>query len=300
MGKTTKRQPRLADLYKVKETVEFPISDDEMIAVQVVKLNKVDKDSVLRRANAERARVVAAGKDRESDDYLAAHAAVLEIEDVEALIDVIIMPDLAEALMSVEAELQAEPEWAEDDNLQGLKESWLGVGDEPGLQAVWMETAGTDDPPDEAAQTVLKELGRYQDELTKRLDAAREDLRSSYEGMDLEYLQNLALKVFIKTDGEAAFNTEYLRQRTFYSVRDADDWRSRYFGTLDEFDEVDELIQRRLMETYNAMTVEGVEGKGSRATAASSPSSGPRAEVGATSGSGPEGASPSRTSPTSS
>ena len=118
--------------------------------------------------------------------------------------------------------------------------------------------------------------------------------------MDVVELQDLAVKSFLKMDADRVFNEEYVRQRAFYSTRQVDNPRKRYFETLADYDDCAELVQTRLLDAYDRIAAEGVEGKDLPGTPGSSASSEPPAEEAASTDSDLVDASPSRTSPTSS
>lgn len=294
-----KSQPVLADLYRVKERVTFG-EGDEAITVWVVKLNQLDMQSVFRRAQAAKAKVLVQIQDPESDLYQSVLAQVLQTEDQNVLIESIILPEIAEKTLSIQFELEAEKPWGDDEYLVGLRAAWVGSEDEPGLEQRWLDTVDTDDP-DPEADRVFKELSKFNDLVSERLKEEHDGLVASYADLDIAWLRDKAVKAFLKTYADQAFTDEYVRQRTFFSVRQGDNWRKPYFAELDDLDQCDDLmVKPRLVQAYEMMTADGPEGKDSPGIPGSSPSSEPLDEEEPSTGSDLVGASPSRTSPTSS
>ena len=293
-----KNQATLADLYKVKERVTFGGEGDE-IDVVVVKLNAKDMASVHRRAGAAKAKVMAQANDPESELYLSVLGEVMEADE-DVLINALIMTEVAEKTLSIQFELEAESPWNDDDYLVGLRAAWFGNDDEPGLEKVWLDTVDTDEPDPEATR-VFAELSKFNDLVSTRLAEEHADLVDSHRGFGIEWLRDKAVKAFLKSAADAEYTKEYYRQRTFFSVRRGDNWRKPYFGDLSDYDECDdEMIKKRLIDTYERMTADGPEGKDSPGIPGSSPSSEPLDEEEPSTESDLVGASPSRTSPTSS
>src|SRR4051812_49080571 len=104
MAKTDRRR-RLEDLYQTRTDVTVDDGSGEPITVTVVKLNKVDMASLVRRCNGAKATVLVGRNDPESETYKAEMVGVADIDDRTQLADLVIMADLSKAQMSIEAEV---------------------------------------------------------------------------------------------------------------------------------------------------------------------------------------------------
>lgn len=271
----TKRR-RLSDLY----VRGGPLSVDDgegAVDVWISKLNPVDHDTVLRRANAARARFQMVRNDRDSEEYQAAFGAMADLAEADSndLVTFLINKNLAEYRASVEAETAAEDEWAEDDYLQGLLDSWRELRD------VWVK-----DSEDVEAKRVYEEIKRFNEIVAKAVDAEAERLRRDWADADVNALVLAATDAFLVREGEDRWMDEYNRAALWKSVRDPKDHRAYYFESRAEVDQLAEPVFRQLLTAFLELTVEPAEGKGSVETPASSTSSEQSAEVGTAASSG--------------
>lgn len=256
---------RLNDLFKMSTEEVFAAETPDEERVLVVKLNEPEMDEVQAKASAARARLMLAARDENSDDYARIHAELGELDE-EGLIAHIVDDEYAKRQISIHDELAAAKEWSDDDYLEGLRELWFGTADEPGLYMT--------DPSGEEGVRVMGELARFNDQLVERLTAEYEDLADAWRGLDPEIVREKALSAIIQRAGGKAYTDEYLRRRTYLSVRCIDDREKLYFDSIEQFDASDkEMVKDRLKRAYNEMSVEGREGKGSPGLPGSSTSS---------------------------
>lgn len=258
------KRRRLTDLYVTgKEVVINDDSEDEPIVVYLQKLNPLESETALRKAGASRSRILAWGKDPDSEEYLAVKSEVWDIKDRDTLVEYLIQEDLANKYSSAEAELAADEEWSKDNYFQGLRDAWEG-----GLADEWAS-----DPENAEAKRVQVELKRFEDTVTERVEKDAEHLRSEWHNIDEGFLRDEVTEKFIKMRADMEWLREFRKCELWQATREPGNHRKLYFESRDEVDMLDPKVAQRLMQEYESLTVDVQEGKGSPETPASSPSS---------------------------
>lgn len=262
------KQRRLGDLY-VRGKELAPDDGNGPVKVWMAKLNEVDREAALRRANAAKARYLIDTDNEESDVFAAAYGDIREFEDRETLIRFIIGDELARARRRIEAErANDEDTWGKEGYLQGLYDEWTGTDESPGLK----ETFETN-PGDPDVERVKAELDRYREEVDDEVRAYGERLEKDWVDVDLDTIRRRAAHELLQLRANEAFVREYQRQQLFYSIRDAANHRQRYFSNIGEVDDLDDEVRVYLIDQFNSLMVDHVEGKDSPPPAASSNSS---------------------------
>ena len=263
------KRRRLSDLYVRGRDVTLNDGAGDSVTVWLQKLNGVERESCLRRANAAKARFMIDADDESSDTFHATYAQVREMQDREATVGLVISEDLAKYRQRIEAELSSDEDtWGKEGYLQGLIDAWIGDDDHPGLAATQAE-----DPDDPEVKRVLTEIERFENEVNGRIASHADSLRKDWVDIPDEPLWRRAAHRVLELRGTDVFNREFERQQIFYAVREPDDRAKRYFGTLQELDDLDEKVLQTLLLQYSRMVVDQIEGKDSRATRPSSTSS---------------------------
>lgn len=262
----------LSDLYVVSVDVDVPdpMYPDDPIKVTLVKLNQPDTDSLFRHCNARKAAVLIDSKNPESDRYREAEAALLEWPDRDVA-EWAISDQLAEERLSVQHRVASEDPWGTDGYLDTLVQSW---DDE-------MKVRFEDDPDDEDAAKVKTELVRFGEQVESEFKELADELIEVQESRGRDALMPKAVQKLLEVDGARVWTEESRFQRLFYATRQPgkkgtppQHW-TRYFGTVDEVRALAPQVVDLLLDKYNAMAVETLEGKGSPAEPVSSPLSGP-------------------------
>lgn len=252
---------RLTDLFVRGK--EVTIGDGEgAITVWVQKLNPVDQEMALRRANAARARILAKKKDEDSFEYQSTRMDIVG-KDADELIEFLVADVIQSKSQSFEAELAAEDEWSKDHYLQGLRDSW-----NDGLKDAYHM-----DNDDEEAARVFAELRRFSDEVTKLLQGEAEKLRGDYKDTSDEELENLVFDKMFAATADMAWVHEYRRCEIWLGVRELENHKKRYFESRDEVDHLEQEVLVPLVAAYHEVNVDVTEGKGLVGTPPSSPSS---------------------------
>lgn len=278
-----KKRRRLGDLYIRGKEIKIDDGTGDPVVIWIQKLNEVERDAVLRRSNAAKARYVLECAHEESELFVSTFASVHDYLDHDGMVNVIIAEDVAKARQRLEAQMTSDEEgWGKDDKIKSLLDEWVGTDDEPGLAAAYAE-----DENDPAALRVKGEIEAYEVELERAVKEEQERLAREYDtAPDLE-LNRGATREVLKRRAEDVFMKEWLRQQSFYCVREITDHQKRYFGTVAEVDDLHDNVREALERQCNSLFVDLAEGKDSPETPASSTSSEPTPEAEASEPSGP-------------
>lgn len=266
----------IADLYKRGRllTIEGPIqledgtSDTGSFQVYLQKMNPAENELAARKANAARARVLVAARDHESDEYLNAMNTVLDKSRDDQIADVISEAYIKQRA-SIESEASEQPEWAENDYLQGLFDAWSG-----GLSDVWLRSKG-DDPDDadpkevESAQRTFDELTRFRSEVDAEAAKFETSLRRNWDDASDEKIEELSLKAVLQHRAEVAWVEEYRHHEMFLAVREASDHSQRFFESKEAIGELEIPVIVEIVKGLRDLAVDPDEGKESQETPAS-------------------------------
>lgn len=258
---------RLTDLYKVGKMVT--LNDDtgeDPVEVYIRKITPLEQDNCLKRANAARSTTLALRNKPDSDEYQNQLVDVQEM-DLDSKINALIAEPLAKIRMAREAELAGadESEWAKDDYLDGLQESWNNG----------MQQAYQDDPEDPDAKRVFLELKRFTDEVDKIMEGEQEALKRDWASLPIDEIDRRMVNKMLEVDADGAWLREFRACELFHAVRDPEDPKHKYFESKDEIEELDLKVRIQLYGEYQSLTVDTAEGKDSPSPELSSDSSGP-------------------------
>jgi len=252
---------RLADLYITGKEVHIDDGVNKPVVVYVRKLNSVDHDKAIKRANAARSRVLAVRGTPESDAYddLMGTARLLSREEV---VDFLLQEHRQDRLPVIEAEMAAEDEWAKDEYLTGLRDAWEG-----GLNDTYAKA-----PEDEEAKRVFGEMQRFNKAVAGILDDAVASFEADLDQRSDEDLRREIFDKTLETQGNIAWVQEFRRCEVWLGVREPDK-KTRVFVEREEIDELSEEVFATLLRAYSEIGVEPQEGKESPVKEDSSPSS---------------------------
>lgn len=237
--------------------VEIP-EEDRKVVVWVSKVNPHEMDDVLRRAQAAKARFMRASDDPDSDEYLQVYNGVREYPDRDGLVQVICAKDIRRAKDRIQAELEADDEWATDGYLQALTDAWQGDDETKGLK--WRYAEEPDDPE---AKRVYDEMSRFDEMANLELNAERAAILGEWEGVEGEELWVAGTKALLESNAGDVFYREYQIMQVYYGIRDIDDHTKCHFGSVNDVRTVDEGVFAEMSMAINLLTVDVVEGKGS-------------------------------------
>ena len=300
---------RLSDLRKTRKIVKFEGIDEDddgnpepyEIEVWVCKLQTDDMEAARRTADAAKARAMIDRSNRESELWQSAYGATLEMgDDAAGLAEYLSFYHIAEKSIVVHAELAGDEstEWGKDGYLNNLLEAWQGT--EAGTLGLQLAYAAREDDPDTIdpelaalvpeAERVYAELQRFEDALEQRLEVERQRFIREHEHEPIDDLRVKVVELVLNQQADSVWLRAFERARIFYATRELSDWRTRYFKDIREIADTDPEFIEKIRATYQAMTTEGLEGKGLPGPRSSSPVSGSSGEEETSEASGPTAA----------
>lgn len=257
------------------------------ITVWVAKLSDIEMTTAMKKAAQAQAVMTAARKDHASEDWLAIHQEMANMER-DVWIGILADHELIDRRQVIEARIAGETilneegdeepnEWAKDGYLEGLRDAWLG-----GLNA-----AHAVDVADPEAVRVLSEIERFNKLVDDEYDYERQVEVNIFESLHDDVLLEKVADLMIESEGQSAWADEYKMRCIFLSARQCDGpdpdrpgkclcrgaGRKHTNFLFDSYEEVmvtDARIRATLFALYNAVMVDVREGKGSRGTAVSS------------------------------
>lgn len=299
------KRRRLSDLYAMGRKA---LIDDGHGAVEVwlQKLSPIEMENALRRSSVERAKMLVAAKDEESELWQAAWADLHEWAPTkEQLLQIALADKIVRFRAKIEAELADDEEWSKDDYLQGLVDAWDGTGavvaeppaedaEEPSESSVEGErdplrfayARGEEDPRFPEALRVKNEIDRFSNRVEELVAAERANLLRDYEDEPIDKIRRMAVERTLEQQSSNVMFEEYENQELFYAVRDPET-KKRYFGSRDEVVGLQPEVRARLIAEYRALMVDPAEGKGSPGTPGSSQSSDSSGQAATQNSSGP-------------
>lgn len=272
----TKR--RLVDMYKVEKEVTFDDGKGDPVTVLVRKMNPIDHQNALRYANAARSRA-ASLKNRPDDDEYQNQWSIMLDYDRESLTRYLVEDFRLTKSQVVEAELASEDEWSKDQYLEGLQHAWMD-----GLKDTYVL-----EPDDPDAVRTLQELERFSNALDEIVQAAVDDFEDDLDKKDEDELRKMVFEKILTSYASVAWLQEMHRCEIAFATR-TENGKERYFKNRDEVSECPVEVYQKLQETYQEIKVEVQEGKDSRETEDSSPSSEQPEKLETDEDSGPEDA----------
>lgn len=243
---------KLSDLYVTGK--ELTISDGEnSVSVWLQKLNPLQQEKALRRANGARAGVLALKKTPlDSEERMAFQHEFESLQDSrEDMVEYLAAEKVGDILQLEEARLAEEDEWKKDGYLQGLNDGWNDT----------FKMRYAEDPEDVEAKNVFLELKRFADAVEKAVEGERKAVIRDFEEKSDEVLESLIMDRIIEASADLEWLKEYRRCEVWFSVRDPENHKSLYFEDREEVDELSAEVFGEISTAYNDMRVNVVEGK---------------------------------------
>jgi hypothetical protein len=152
---------RLVDLYAIGAEVSFEDPDGgSPIVVYLKKLQPFEQEVAMNRANIQRAKVLTLKRlSQENEEILPYELQLDDNFNDEEIIDFISSEDVAKAYRSAEAKVSEEEQWAKEDYITGLQDSWEELKDH----------LHSDEYPEQHADAkrVFEELSKLSNEVDK-------------------------------------------------------------------------------------------------------------------------------------
>lgn len=249
------KKRRLSDLYVVgtEVTIEDPDPAFEDITVWVQKLSPVQHEDALRKANAQRAPILALKRLELGHPDLEIYEAELEgqLRNFD-IVELLTARKEGAIRAAKEDEVAAQDDWAKDNYIQSLMDSW-----EEELMAKHAM-----DPEDEEAARVKAELERFNDEVYKKVAGEVRHVRNDYEAMDPEARRREAVEQVLNYNADIRWMSEYRRQELYHAVRVSKEQnRELYFESADEVGELSAPVFNKLQMAYQGLTLNPLEVK---------------------------------------
>ena len=268
------KRRRLTDLFVVG--TELTIGDEYgSVDVWIQKLNPVEQERALRKAQAVRSKFMASKRDQDNEVYFAAIADAMDMGRDECL-DYITSDELTRNNQAIEARIAEENGWNKDDYLAGLADAWAGGDGETPLSEVYATRDDIDRWSEDQiaeAESCWAEIERFSQEVSDAVTEEREDVQRRHATKSDEELREIVAEKLHRLQADLMWSIEFKKAQLLYGVRDPIDHTKYYFSDREEIDRLNEQTLLRLLEAFTALTVDAIEGKDSRGPELSSESS---------------------------
>lgn len=263
----------------IRESKDAAKPDDMRIWVRPA--SPLQREMVVREAQAARARTLVASKDVESKEWINVRAFVAQLSQ-EGLVEYVIDLDEADRLSEARREVLKEPEWEDFNSLRDAMRQYEEAGS-PKEDPEW--------------ESLLKRDRAFGDQVA---EAARDLRENAWDAMKLMPRKELEKRAYDKRSdqaGTSSFMDAYELWMLYYACRDDDDHSQLYFLDPDEMRSEPQELQDALSNRLARFVTDAGEAKNSPGAAPSLPSSEPPAEPETSESSSPEESSESTTSP---
>lgn len=240
---------KLSDLYVTGQELTIDDGKGEPVTVYIRKISPLDAEEAYRAANAAKVRAVAAKTDPEDLTFQIISDRV-ERAAKEDMVAQLADHELQRKRLLLEAELEAEDKWSNDEYLQGLHDAW-----ESGMKKKHF----TD--PDAETKRIHDELEAFNAELEKRMEREMVSIKKDLETLSARKLKDQFFDAQFDRQGEIAWITEYRKQELYFAVRDPEDHSAKAFESPQEIDGLEPQLIEQLREAYVSLSVDAMEGK---------------------------------------
>lgn len=270
---------KLLDLYKVEMPVVFNTPQGTETVI-VRKMSSPQMEKARRFARASQALMMRCKDKHTSTEFLEQLNQVQTLleGDRARLVEVIVNDEMEAETAYIYARLTIgeDSEWAKDNYITSLIEAW-----ESTYEAIWVM-----EPDHVEACRYKSEIDRFTDEIDNEVKLHREALEADWSLAETTVLEDKVAEVFLASRSYRQWQETFIRARTFYSTRCADDSSKLYFDNIEDVDELNDDVKARLAEAYDGMAVDPTSGKDLPSALNSSPPP-EQAERAATEPSGP-------------
>lgn len=242
---------QMRDLFVKGKPVEIRDGED-YAEVFLRKATPNDEKMAIELADAAKARVLLAFRDKDSSQYL---QAVLDADGLtrEESIEILITEEVTRKRQQISAELGATDEWAEDNFLEGIMTGW-----EAEMKERWLA-----DETDVEASRYWDALKKFDQQVLDAEEAFRALQIKDYDSVADDDLLDPVVKKLMEIRADAAWYDVYVRSLVRFGCRQVDDHHEYYFQDERDFQELSEEALSRLLRDYRDVTVDPAEGKDS-------------------------------------
>lgn len=269
------RRERLEKLFDKGRYVYFTADDDGGVVIHskeeatdtdlriwVCPPNPLQREQVVREAQAARARAVVTGKDPNSNEWITIKAFISQLSD-DGLVDFIMDLDEQERLSEARRETLKEKEWEDFNDLRDAMRQYEEAG------------SPSDDPEWKSLLDRDAEFGR---QVFKRGDELREAAMEANKLIPRAKLEERAFGKRVEQAGSAAFMRDYEMWTLFYGCRDDVDHSELYFLDPADLKAQPEDLQDALGAMLASFVTEAAEAKNLPGVVSGSTSSEPPVE----------------------
>lgn len=256
-------------------------ADPDDLRIWVRPASPIQREMIVREAQAERARRILTAKDPDSNDYVTTKGYVATLS-FEALVDYVLELDESTRITEARRDVLKEKEWEDFNTLRDAMRQY----DEAG--------APSDDPEWKPLLERDAEFGR---QVSAQAGVLRENASDATKLMPRERLEDRAWDKRIDQMGNAAFMESYEAWTLYFACRDDEDHATLFFDDVNDLKSQPQELQDALSDLLASFIQEAGEAKNSQAVESGSDSSTPPDEPETSEPSGPEDASESTTSP---
>jgi hypothetical protein len=240
----------LEDLWNTGKEYDISPSRDGSATVFVRKLGPAQQSQAVRMANADRSKLIVSLKDKESERYLAAYAEALLLER-DAKIEQLAQTEIAESRDKIEQEISENSEWADEEYLQSLIDSW-----ENGLLEEWLKGEGN---RSEESERVWSEIQRFNEEISKKLEGHLKRAKASIEHLEDEELNERVAKAEIEYEASVAWMRTFRLYQIMFGVQTVE--REQMFDDIKQVASLPAELFARLVECITELNTPSVEVK---------------------------------------
>lgn len=254
-----------------------PIMEPEFgETVWVAKLTLLDHKAAVRKADAAKAVVLTASRNREGEEWTSALGMVEETcgDDRELMTDFLIADRLAQRQEAIGAEVEGEVvegedgpepnEWKKDNYLQGLYDAWNGIGFEDGQDSMKVRYALNAEDPE--AKRIFAEMARFIGLVDERMNEERLELLAEFGGLDNDQLRYKVAELHLESKSNQAWFEEFSACRVFLGLRRADKHSAYYLGSREDVNKLHPRVSEEVLAAIEEMAIDVTEGKGLPAT----------------------------------
>ena len=246
---------KLSSLYVVGKDVEFEDSDGNRFSVWLQKLSPIQKEAVVRRANARRQAVLAVKRRPQQDESVKPFVdqVLADFSERDLMIEFLEAEDINNEREKREAEIAANDEWSKDGYLDGLLDAWEG---DLNYKDAWIADPNAPEP-----KRVKEELSRFADEVEKAMETARRRIHRDYEDISDDELVEKLVEKAIDVQADIRWLETFRRGELQMSVRYPDDHNELVFKEYEDLENLQSEVLEALFAAYGEIQVNISEGK---------------------------------------
>lgn len=243
--------------------------------VWVQKLTLLDHKAAVRRADAAKAVILIASRDKDGDEWKSALSMVDEVcrDDRDLMIDYLIADKLASRQEAIGGEVEGEEvegddgkpgpnEWKKDNYLQGLFDAWNGVD----AEADSLKVRFAQDANDPEAKRVFEEMARFIAAVDERMEEERLEFLADIGEMDLDQLRTKIAELHLESRSNQVFWEEFSACRIYLGLRKAEKHATYYLQSREDVEKLHPSVAEAVLAAIEEMAIDVTEGKGLPAT----------------------------------